>query len=84
LMFKKDIYFNLKMKENLMSENATVINNNPTTIFTPHEFFIQGKKVRAFFPKPKADDEKIISRVQDMLISNYMNSGKITNNIKIS
>jgi len=49
-----------------------VQNNN----FTQYDFFIQGKKVRAFFPKPKADDKKIISNMQKILISTYLNDGK--------
>lgn len=65
-----------------MTENLNIPNNNPTKNFTHYEFFIQGKKIRAFFPKPNINDEKIISRVQDILISNYVNSDKMIKNIK--
>jgi len=63
---------------NNIKQNEIKINSN----FTQHNFFIQGKKVRAFFPKSKTGDEKIISRVQDILISNYINGDRTLNNTK--
>ena len=63
-----------------MHDKIITANDNQTqnhSEFIQRNFIIQGKKVRVSFPNSKIDDKKIISRVQDILITSYVNDDKI-------